>query len=125
MAEFQYSARDTEGNRLTGRIEAGNKDAAMKLLSERYELVTQLDALQPRVPLFGGRVKTEDLLTFTQALAAMVESGMALKRAMDVLYEDTESTVLRRVIAELSSDLSAGKSMSAAMSAHPVVFDRL
>ena len=129
MPEFTYSARDEDGNRVQGKLEAEDRDAAMKTLSSRYAVVTQLDsaASNSRVQAFlnlVAPVKGEDMLAFVSAMASMVDGGISLKRVMTILYEDIENPALRRVVSDLSSEISAGNTLSGAMDKHPGIFDR-
>ena len=124
MPEFHYSARNEQGKRFAGTIEAEDQTSALQLLSEQYALVTRLE---PRVersffnPVFSG-VKGEDLLGFAQTLAAMLEGGITIKRALDTVYGDTESRPLRQVIMDLSNQIGGGAPLSNAMATHPTVF---
>lgn len=129
MPEFTYSARDEDGNRVQGKLEAEDRDAAMKTLSSRYAVVTQLDstASNSKIQAFlnlVAPVKGEDMLAFVSAMASMVDGGISLKRVMVILYEDIENPALRRVVSDLSSEISAGNTLSGAMDKHPAIFDR-
>ncbi|MGE0489614.1 MAG: type II secretion system F family protein [Vulcanimicrobiota bacterium] len=124
MPEYHYSARDEEGKRFAGRLEADNRNAAMELLSERFAYVTRLEEKTGR-PFFSltTGIRGEDLLNFSQTLAAMLDGGIPLKRALDTIYGDTENRALRLVIMDMSTQLGGGAPFSAALSAHTAIFD--
>lgn len=130
MARFVYSALDYEGKQLTGSIEAPDHSAALQLLSGKYAMVTKVDAAQGGLRFdlsrlgLGGRVRNAELLGFTQNVAAMLESGMGLRGAMDIMLQDAENPALRRIIGDLSSELSSGNSLSTAMKKYPATFDK-
>lgn len=124
MPEFLYSARNEQGKRFAGTLEAETQTDALAILSERYAIVTRLERRAKRrllPPLFGG-VKGEDLLGFAQTLAAMLEGGITVKRALETIYGDTENKTLRHVVMDLSTQIGQGTPLSQAMASHPVIF---
>ncbi len=125
MPEFHYSARNETGQRFAGSLEAANKTEAMLNLSERFSIVTRLEEKSSTkwINPFGATVKGEDILAFSQTLAAMLEGGINLKRALDTIYADTESRVLRNVIIDLSAQLGTGVAFSKALEQHRHIFD--
>ncbi|MBI3928647.1 MAG: type II secretion system F family protein [Armatimonadetes bacterium] len=127
MLEFQYTATDSDGNRLRGTLQAPSRERALEMLSERFPVVSELapaaaPGLLARLGL-RARVKGEDLLGFTQSIAAMVEAGLAYKKALEILREDLDSSELRRALGEVANDLGSGLSLSAAMENHQHIFD--
>ena len=124
MPEFHYSARNEQGKRFAGTIDAESQTEALQALSEEYSIVTRLERKAERsllTPLSRG-VKGEDLLSFSQTLAAMLDGGITIKRALDTIYGDTESRALRMVIMDCSAQIGGGAPLSNAMAGHPTVF---
>jgi type IV pilus assembly protein PilC len=124
MPEFHYSARNEQGKRFAGSIEAETQTEALQALSEQYAIVTRLERKAKKnllTPLFSG-VKGEDLLGFSQTLAAMLDGGITVKRALDTIYGDTESRALRMIIMDCSAQIGGGAPLSNAMAGHPSVF---
>ncbi|HXE71446.1 MAG TPA: type II secretion system F family protein [Candidatus Nitrosotenuis sp.] len=129
MAQFLYSARDADGQKLTGTLEAPDRSTALRLLSEKYHLVTRLEAVRSGQADFltrmglGKRITGEDLMAFTHELAAMLNSGIPVKSAMDIMMQDIEHPGLRRVILDVATELGAGRSLAAALRSHQEVFN--
>lgn len=124
VIEFFYVAHDQAGKRFTGSFKAESKAEALKLLSERYEIVTRLEhqTSSQRLNPFSGRVRGEDLLGFCETFSAMLEGGINLKRALDTIVGDTRNPALRNVIMDLSARVGGGDSLSQALGHHPNVF---
>lgn len=124
VIEFFYVAHDNTGKRFTGSFKAESKAEALKLLSERYEIVTRLEhrtesrSLNP----FAGRVRGDDLLGFCETFAAMLEGGINLKRALDTIVGDTRNPALRNVVMDLSARVGGGDSLSQALGHHSHIF---
>lgn len=124
MAEFYFSARTESGKRVAGKVEAESQSAALQSLSQQYALVTRIEQKLERRNLFflSKGIHGEDLLNFAQTLAAMLEGGIPVKRALDVIYGDTESRMMRSVIMDISSRVGGGSPLSDALAAHFTVF---
>jgi type IV pilus assembly protein PilC len=71
------------------------------------------------------RVKLKDLAVFSRQFATMINSGLSLLRALNILSEQTENPLLAKTIATLRDDVEKGSSLSASMSKHPKVFSTL
>ena len=55
----------------------------------------------------------------------MINSGLAVLRALYVLEEQTENPRFKKIIASVREDVEAGMALSDAMERYPVAFDRL
>ena len=75
-----------------------------------------------RVKRFGGGVTSRERMFFTEQLALLIETGMAVHQALLVLREQVSNADLRRVISEIDDSLSSGQSLSYALQQHPQVF---
>lgn len=122
MAEFIYSAHDGKGRRFTGRLEADSREGAMKALSGKYEVVVRVEPAT-RGGLMGGRLSTEDLVAFTLQTSAMLNSGITLKRALELVVEESPSAALRSAAVDIAATVTAGGSLSEALAQHPAIFD--
>src|SRR5206468_1547836 len=66
-----------------------------------------------------------DLMVMTRQLASMVSAGLTLLKALRVLEEQTEAKKLKETVIDVRKDVESGKSLSAALEAHPKVFSPL
>src|SRR3954454_24140031 len=79
-----------------------------------------------KIPGFGKKkVKLKDLAVFSRQFATMVNSGLSLLRALNILCEQTENPELARVLAEVRNDIETGNSLSSGMAKHPEIFPPL
>ena len=133
MAEtFTYRVRDRGGALVQGTLEGDSVSLVVARLRELGYVPLSVDrksttGLQSeiRVPFLGGRVKADELATFSRQFATMIESGLTLLRALAVLAEQTDSPRLAEVLNEVRLDIEAGSSLSQALSRRPKVFPRL
>jgi type IV pilus assembly protein PilC len=91
------------------------------LIEERKE---KLGAKELRLP-WSKPVKGKDLAVFSRQFATMINSGLSLLRALNILTEQTENKHLARVIGEVRAEVEKGSALSVALSRHPKVFSRL
>ncbi|MBI3910173.1 MAG: type II secretion system F family protein, partial [Armatimonadetes bacterium] len=57
--------------------------------------------------------------------STMVDAGVSLVRCLTVLQEQSPSTKLRRVLADVQAQVESGQSLSTAMARHPRIFNNL
>jgi type IV pilus assembly protein PilC len=62
---------------------------------------------------------------FSRQFATMINSGLSLLRALNILTEQTENPELARVLGEVRNDIETGSALSVAMAKHPKVFPPL
>ena len=127
---YEYEAISRGGERVAGRIEADRSNIAAKQLKESGYYVTSIKEVQEKKDLgsvlkASGRVKTKDLTIFSHQFAAMIDAGISLVNAFNILYEEAEHPKLKEVIREIQEDIETGSSLSDAMSRHPKVFPEL
>jgi len=132
MARFTYKVRDVSGGFSTGAIEADSSAEASQLLQNDGKMVVSLqedfgEARGEEQPMFGGarKVKKDDIIFFTTQLAVMVDTGVPLSEALDMLGENTEHTGMQKLLTQVSSDVKSGMEFSGALEKHPKVFDTL
>jgi len=71
------------------------------------------------------RIKTRDKAVFARQFATMINSGLAVLRALHVLEQQTQNSRLKKIIRAVRDDVEAGMPLSDAMAKHPAAFDRL
>src|SRR5205807_5101528 len=74
---------------------------------------------------FSDRVSQKDVAVVCRQFATMINSGLSLIRALNILAEQTENKALARIIGEVRQDVEKGASLSQALSRHPKAFNRL
>jgi type IV pilus assembly protein PilC len=129
---FAYKVRDRGGKLLEGTLEADSQQLLIgKLRSMGYMPIDIKQQNAPgmsrelKMPFFSSRVKLKDVAVMSRQFATMINSGLALLRALNILAEQTESKPLAAIINQVRIDVEKGSSLSAALSRHPKAFSRL
>jgi type IV pilus assembly protein PilC len=130
MATFTYKALDARGASASGQIDGDTKAAVAASLRNKGFTVVDINEVKTslaKVDLLAGLqgVKAKDLTVFSRQFATMVNSGLAMLRALTVLEQQTENPKLARILGEVRGDVEAGISLSDALEKHPKVFSPL
>jgi len=123
MATFEYTARNQQGQETTGTMEAASRDEVVaNLRKNRMVLVRLREAKKARR---GARVPTRDIVVFTRQFATMINSGLPLVQALDILAQQTENKALAEVTKQVVYDVESGHTLADALSKHPKAFTAL
>lgn len=129
MPVFVYSGKGPEGAAVKGEIEAVNRGMATAMLRrQRIQIAsikTKPKALSIKIPGFGGKVTSKDIVVFTRQFSTMIESGLTLVAALDILASQTENKVFADAIQKIKKDVEGGDTYADALRKHPKIFDNL
>ena len=70
-------------------------------------------------------ITLKDMVIFSRQFASMVEAGVALLRALNVMTEQTQNPRLRKALSQIKYDIEQGSTLSDALEKHSKIFDRL
>ena len=70
-------------------------------------------------------ISLKDMVIFSRQFASMIEAGVAMLRALNVMTEQTQNLRLRKALFQVRYDIEQGSTLSDALEAHPQIFDRL
>jgi len=124
---YQYIACGESGAIVKGKISATNEDAIAEMLGYAgYRLIN----LRPYVAFFSvGKleaqlfpVKQNDIILLYRQLALLLESGINIVTALELLQEQISNRSLNKVISDVINDIRNGDQLSTAMSRHPQIF---
>ncbi len=125
--KFKYNARTQQGELQTGFVEAMDREAAAGILTSHNLFVLSLESSEKRywydfmTGLFN-KVKFLDLMVFTRQFATLMESKVPLNTVLKTLYKQTNNLILKEAVFQISSDISAGLSLSQAMERQGGIF---
>ncbi len=125
MTDFAYTARDSTGQKVTGKIEAGSQREAVAMISAKNLFPLEVAAKEVRRIGRSNRVKSGLVATLYNQLAGLLKSGVPMLRSLDVLRRQTSHPGLRNVLVDMYSRIEDGASLADAMARHPKVFTNL
>jgi type IV pilus assembly protein PilC len=127
--EFKYEALDQKGAPQGGVVNAATQDGAIESLQKRGFTITLLESTEKKGlsailqsgTLFDG-VRSRDIVLLSRQIATLFEAQVSALRIFRLLAEQAEKPVLRQILSDVSDDLQAGTSISAALARHPKAF---
>ncbi len=130
---FEYSVRNRDGKIVKGRIDAPTQAAVANRLRQMGLATLSIaevstTGMQQEIHLPGfrrDRVSLKDLAVMSRQMATMVSAGLSLIRTLSILAEQTDSTALAKVLAQVRNDVETGQSLSASLGKHRTVFPPL
>jgi general secretion pathway protein F/type IV pilus assembly protein PilC len=127
MASFEYVARKSAGDLVTGVLEAASqREVLQKLADERLFAVRIAEAKQaPMARLSQRRVRSRHVATMYGQLSDLLRSGVPLLRSLEILERQSANPALVAMLSQLRGDVADGASLSDAMAKHPRVFNEL
>src|SRR5712691_10087540 len=125
MPVFQYTARTPKGELQSGEVTLPSRDDVIAHLRKNRMVVVQVrNAPKPFKLSFklGGGVKTRDVVVLTRQFATMINAGLPLVQALDILSQQTENKVLADVTRQVVYDVESGHTLADALRKHPKAF---
>ena len=123
---FKYQAYDAAGKVQSGQLNADSEREAVKILQGRKLVPVKVQ--QARQGDLRGRrkkVKSNDLLEFTNGLCTLVEARVPIDKALRLLEGITESPAMQNLVVTLRREVKEGKSLAEAMELRPDVFSKM
>jgi type IV pilus assembly protein PilC len=127
---YRYLALNKEGEQTRGVLDVASEEAAERALWQRELTILGLEPVRRRldlVNLFPSLLgpKARDVILFSRQFATLVDSGVALTAALELLSSQINSRALARAVNQVQDDLRIGTSLSKAMAKHPLAFPEL
>src|SRR2546428_12264387 len=128
MPVFQYTARTLKGDLVNDKIDLPSRDDVIAHLRKNRMVVVQVRAAPREFKLsfkFGGGVKTRDIVVMTRQFATMINAGLPLVQALDILAQQTENKILADTTRQVVYDVESGQTLADALRKHPKAFSDL
>lgn len=129
---FKYKAQKADGEIYEGEREALDKYSLYRDLRKQEEIVVTVSEVKPakawniinRLSFFG-RVGPHDKIIIARNLGAMLEAGLSLSRALNVMERQSKKPKLKNLMTALRENVEKGKTLSESLENFPGVFSKL
>ena len=129
MPSFKYEAINKTGEAVTGKLEAEEQSSVAERLRGMGLMVTEIKEVKESQLFsglsFGGKVGLGDLSLFSRQLAAMINSGIPLTRALNTLGKQSTNQTLSKALTEIAQNVEGGSSLSESLKGFPDIFSSL
>ena len=138
MPVYRYKAVNAAGAVATGELDAANESEIVERLRDQGMLPMQVAQASgasaaatssaessPRRRLFASKKVTRDqLLAVTRELSTLLQAGLPLDRALEILIALAVSPPTTALLQQIRDDVRGGKSLSQALEARREIFSR-
>lgn len=125
MATYEYTAVDRAGKQKKGTMEAQTEERVKDFLKSEGLIpitIKEQSILSKDINIGGKKVKARDLSVFCRQFNSILNAGVTILNALNMLSEQTENKVLREAIKQVQIDVEKGESLTVAMSKHAQTF---
>jgi type IV pilus assembly protein PilC len=129
---FEWSGKTSRGAIETGEITAGSKEEVIAQLRRKNITPTLVKQKEKKGGLgslsqlsFGGGVNDKDIVVFTRQFATMIDAGLPLVQALEILSTQVENKFLAKTLSAIKSDVESGSTYADALRKHPKAFTDL
>src|ERR1039458_222591 len=126
---FEWSGKTGRGAIESGEITAKSKADVIAQLKKRNIVPTLIKEKEKKSPLamlsFGGGVNDKDIVIFTRQVATMIDAGLPLVQALEILSTQVENKTLAQTLVTIKGDVESGSTYADALRKHPKVFTDL
>jgi type IV pilus assembly protein PilC len=126
MPVYTYSARTISGELKRDQIDVPNRDDVIAFLRAQKLIPVSVREKPKGMKLsFGSRLKSRDLVIMTRQFATMINAGLPLVQALDILVKQSSSPLLQSSLEGVLHDVESGNTLADALRQHPKIFSHL
>ncbi|HEX7977741.1 MAG TPA: type II secretion system F family protein [Gemmatimonadaceae bacterium] len=127
MPAFTYTARALNGDLRTATIDAPSRDEVVAQLRRQRLNVVKIDeaAQAANKKKASGKISMRDVVIFTRQFSTMINAGLPLVQALDILARQSENKALKEVTRAVVFDVESGHTVADALRKHPKAFTDL
>lgn len=125
---FKYKALKDKKS-VENKIEAANSAAVIDYLQKNDYFPVWVKEIKEETPgflsSFTDKVNFNDIVDFTRQVAIMLNAGLTLIDALDILKKQITKVSLKKLINDIDTKIRAGESFSSALKKYPDNFSNL
>lgn len=128
MAIFKYKAINSEGQRIEGSQSADSESQIREMLlsNQYYPLSIEKENSKSKKSFsFNRKVKLKDIAVFCRQFYVMLDSGLSIGKALNILIEQCEKPKLREALIGVNGELKRGETLASSMRKRKDVFPNL
>lgn len=127
METYGYTAVDAKGKTIKGSIEAETRERAAERIKAEGNLPIKIQKqtiMTKDIDFAFLRKKpsARDLSVFCRQFVSIMEAGVPVISALEMLSEQTENTLLAQALADTQKDVEKGQTLTEAMQKHRKIF---
>lgn len=133
MSHFVFKAKKPSGEIYAGERDLADRFELYRMIRESGDEMVSFEekkrffglCLPKNAKIFSPRMKTAEKINFARNLSGMLEAGLALSRALQVLERQAKKKSSKAVISRLMADIDKGSTFADALAEHQKIFPPL
>ncbi|WP_217924739.1 type II secretion system F family protein [Miltoncostaea oceani] len=130
MPLFVYKGQNEDGARRNGRVEAPDEQAALEQLRTNGIFASKIAPVKEPIKIEDllsrrRRVPQDQLVLFTRQMATLIDAGVAILQALNILEKQIENARFKDVVRDVIDQVESGQQLAEALRKHPDVFSSL
>lgn len=122
MAQYNYKVMDKSGKPRKGTVEAVNEEKAKEKLKSEGFIVQEIKEQGTGKKGKGKKVKDQDLAVFCKQFGSILNAGVTMISALEMMGDQIENKSLQRAIREAQAYVQKGGALADAFRLNPKVF---
>lgn len=124
MSFYKYSSKNKNSESVEGTLEAGSQAEAENVLHSKGLMIVSLKNIPDRQlkKTRDRKVSLDALVIFSRQLATMIDSGITLVAALEILKDQIDDRALSAIISKIYRDVQEGKSFCDSTAKYPAAF---
>lgn len=126
---YEWSGKNSKGMIEKGEVTANSKEDAINQVRKKNIVPTLVKEKEASSLLgklsMGGGVDDKDIVVFTRQFATMIDAGLPLVQALEILSGQVENKTLAKALIAIKNDVESGSTYADALRKHPKVFTEL
>ena len=124
MANFKYKAISLSGEEISGVMEATTQMDAVARIKQTCPVITEIKEVKnlDSIQLKTKKISVQDLSLLCDRFAIILSVGLPIVKAVDMLAEQMENKDLKKILVDVSKDVSVGRTLYASLAARDKVF---
>ncbi len=122
---FKWVGKDRKGTKVSGELQGTNPALIKAQLRKQGITVTKINKASTLFGKKGKAIKPLDIAFFTRQLATMMQSGVPIVQAFEIIAEGAANPNLGKLVNIIKTDVAAGNTLADSLRQHPKYFDDL
>ncbi len=122
---FVWNGVDRVGKKMKGELQAKNATLAKNELRRQGIQIKKIN--KKAKPLFSKAkpIKPQDISLFSRQLATMMESGVPMVQAFEIIEGGQANPKMAQLINDIKTEVQSGSTLADSLAKHPLQFDEL
>ena len=122
---FLWEGTDRRGSRVKGEMRGANSNLIRAELRRQGIAPLRVKKKPKALFNFGNAIKPRDIMLFSRQLATMLNAGIAVVQALDMVANSSKKPKLKELILTIKTDVEGGSSLAEALAKHHRYFNDL